>query len=269
MEDGVKSDMSDRDYHADASLSASGAKLLLPPSCPAKFRERMDNPPEPKPHFDFGHVVHALVLGKGADLAVIDAPDWRGKYAREARDKAHAGGQIPVLASEYAVAETMCHEVRCHPVAGDLMADGDAETSLFATDPDTGVKLRARPDWMTQQDGRLYLLDLKTCADANPATFGRTAEKWGYYLQFAWYVAVVRLLELDDSPAFLFVCVEKEPPHLVSVCELDMDAYLLGRKHMRQAINTYQRCIQTGQWPGYDNTIHSISLPPWAVSELR
>jgi hypothetical protein len=60
-------------YHRDrGSLSCSGAKLLLPPSCPAKFRQRMDNPPEPKPHFDFGSVVHTLTLGAGSDYAVLE-----------------------------------------------------------------------------------------------------------------------------------------------------------------------------------------------------
>ena len=60
-------------YHRDrGSLSCSGAKLLLPPSCPAKFRQRMDNPPPPKPHFDFGSIVHTLTLGAGSDYVVLE-----------------------------------------------------------------------------------------------------------------------------------------------------------------------------------------------------
>ena len=76
-------------YHRDSgSLSFSGAKLLLPPSCPAKFKERMDNPPKPKRIFEFGHLVHLEVLGKGVDTVEIDANDYRTKAAREARDRA-------------------------------------------------------------------------------------------------------------------------------------------------------------------------------------
>ena len=56
----------EQSYHRDrGSLSVSGAKLLLPPSCPAKFKERMDNPPPPKPHFDFGSIVHTLTPAPG------------------------------------------------------------------------------------------------------------------------------------------------------------------------------------------------------------
>lgn len=263
LPDGVYPDITDTTYHQMPHLSSSGAKLLLPPSVPAKYREHIDNPPEPKPHFDFGHVVHTLVLTKGPEFAVIEADDWRGKYAREQRDKAHAEGKTPILSADFDVAFAMEEAVRDHPIAGPLLAEGDPETSLFVTDPDTGVKLRARPDWMTHQDGRLWLLDVKTAADANPDSFGRTAERFAYYLQFAWYVTVARLLELDESPAFLFINIEKTPPYLVSVCELDMDAYQLGRKHMRQALDTYKQCAESGEWPGYPSEIHSVSLPPW------
>lgn len=265
--DGIYPDMPERDYHADPSLSSTGAKLLLPPSCPAKYRERMDNPPNPKPNFDFGHLVHHVVLRKGAPIAEIGAADYKTQAARKLRDLAHENGEIPALTHELTQATFMASQVFAHPVAGPLLTSGDAETSLFTTDPDAGVRMRARPDWMTQRDGRLWLVDLKTTVDANPDTFGRAAHKWGYHIQCAWYCTVARLLELDESPAFVLVCVEKEPPYLVSVCEFDMDAYLLGRKQMQQAIQTYQRCMETGEWPGYDQTIHSISLPPWAFAD--
>ena len=39
-----------------------------------------------------------------------------------------------------------------------LLAEGEPELSLFATDPDTGVKLKARLDWMAPK----LILDVKT-----------------------------------------------------------------------------------------------------------
>jgi hypothetical protein len=267
LPDGVHPGIPDDLYHTDkTSLSASGAKLLLPPSVPAKYRWCMDNPPPPKPVFDFGKLVHKLVLGEGADIDVIHAKDWRTKSAQEAKTKAHNAGLIPVLASEHDQAEKMAEQVHQHPLAGALFRDGDAETSLCVTDPDTGVRLRARPDYMNQYDGRLTITDYKTAADANPDTFGRTAFQWSYHLQFAWYVHVARLLELDDNPAFLFVVQEKTAPYLVSVCELDAEAFLLGRKQMQQAIATFKTCTEMDAWWGYPPEIQSLSLPAWAYS---
>ncbi|WP_048890679.1 PD-(D/E)XK nuclease-like domain-containing protein [Mycobacterium heckeshornense] len=260
--DGVYRDFPIDWYHADrGSLSASAAKLLL--SSPAKYRWRLDNPPEPKPYFEVGSAVHWLLLGQGNEIEIIDAEDWRSKIAREQRDKAREAGRIPMLGRDHREAVLMRDAVRGHRFAGGLFADGEAEVSLYATDPATGVRLRARPDWMTQRDGRLWLVDLKTCANADPRDFGRTAYMFGYHLQMAWYVTVARLLELDPAPVFVFVLVEKEPPYLVSVVELDGEAFALGCRQMRLAIDTYRACSEWDEWPGYGDGIEPVSLPPW------
>jgi hypothetical protein len=36
---------------------------------------------------------------------------------------------------------------------------------------------------------------------------------------------------------------------------------------MRRAIETYARCLQTGEWPGYPSGTQIISVLPWAYSE--
>jgi hypothetical protein len=47
--------MTNEEYHADrGSLSSSGARKLLPPSCPALFRHAQDTPQEPKKTFELG-----------------------------------------------------------------------------------------------------------------------------------------------------------------------------------------------------------------------
>jgi hypothetical protein len=268
MKTGVRGGISDTEYHSCRdSLSASGAKLLLPPSCPAKFKYRMDSPPVSKPEFDFGRLSHKMVLGEGAQITEIGAPDYRTQTARALRDEAIANGEIPALTSEIAKARDMAIAVRKHPIAGPLFTDGYAETSLYAVDPDTGVNLRARPDYMKTGDSRTKIIDFKTAADANPETFGRTALRWGYEIQMAWYITVAQLLKLDADPAFLFVCIEKTPPYLVSVMELDTEAFNLGKRRMREAIDIYQRCMETGEWPGYPLGISPISLPSWATDE--
>jgi PDDEXK-like domain of unknown function (DUF3799) len=266
--DGVLHGLSDHSYHADRStLSSSGARLLLPPSCPAKFKAHMDEPPKPKPQFDFGHLVHTSLLGTGSEIVAIDAKDYRSKAAQEQRDAAHAEGKTPALIAEVEQAAKMVTAVYDHPLAHDLFLEGDAEVSLYATH-ESGVRLRARPDWMTPHDGdgRLVIVDYKTAADANPKTFARKAYDYGYHIQLAWYWTVATLLELDESPAFLFVVQEKTPPYLVSVCELDTESFMLGQQQMNKAIAIFHECSQSGKWPGYGDGLHSISLPGWAFS---
>lgn len=252
-------------YHSNpARLSPNGARKLVQPGGPAKFDYQRTHPEEPKSHFDFGHVIHRLVLGEGEDIAPVYADNWTTKAAKEQRDKARAEGLVPILAKDFDRAREMAAAVHQHPEAARLLADGDAEQWLYATDPETGQGLRQRLDWMTQLDGRLHIVEYKSAADADPKVFARKAYDYGYHIAFAFAVLCAHALELDDSPAYLIIAQEKDAPYLPSVCEFDLDAYQCGKEQVRKAIQIFRQCNETGMWPGYGDGIHSISLPPWA-----
>jgi hypothetical protein len=268
-QDGLTMQAHEDEYHADrGSLSVSGAKLLLPPSCPAKFKERMDNPPKPKPEYTFGHAAHRLVLGKGAEILEVDAPDWRSKEAREARAQA-SNSVAPMLTHELDKARAMAAAVKAHPLAGPLFDEGHAELSAYHTDPDTGVRLRGRFDWLRLWRGRHLIVDFKTTQIAQPDEFARKTADFMYYCQAAWYLDLVRAVVPGSDPVFWFVCVEKEPPYLVTVLEFDIVAIQAGQRLNRQAINTYTACMQSGEWPSYPNNdeVQLISLPAWALDD--
>jgi PDDEXK-like domain of unknown function (DUF3799) len=267
-------DIPDAEYHKDpvpgGSLSASGARRLLPPSCPALFRHYLDHPPEPSAVFDLGHAAHKLVLGAGPPIVALAYGDWRTKEARELRDRAHAEGETPLLRGEYEQVKAMAEAIRAHPLASVLFAPetGEPERSLFWQDPETGVWCRARPDWLPAWRGasqRLIITDFKTTACAERSSFARSVHKFGYFQQAPFYIDGVRALGLDDDPAFLFVAQEKAPPYLVTVFELDAGALAAGRAFNRRAIEVYRDCKEAGVWPGYSDDIELISLPPWAA----
>lgn len=263
----IIADLPDEQYHAARdSLSFSGAKLLLPPSCPAKFRECMDNPPKPKPEYTFGHAAHSLILGKGAEIIEVDAPDWRSKAAREVREQA-CNGVAPMLTHELEKARAMVAAVRSHPTAGPLFEHGDAELSLYADDPETGISLRGRTDWITTIGGQLLIVDFKTSDTADPVQFARKGAGYLYHGQHAWYTDLVKSVGLSDSPRFVDVVVEKTPPHVVTVVEFDDEAVTEGRRLNRMAIDIYARCVETNEWPDYGPGIHSISVPFWAIEQ--
>jgi hypothetical protein len=66
---------------------------------------------------------------------------------------------------------------------------------------------------------------------------------------------------LAEEPAFVFVVVEKEPPYLVNVIQLDMDAERIGREQVRKAIGIYRHCVDTNTWPGLSSTVELVGLP--------
>ncbi|WP_342659459.1 Exodeoxyribonuclease 8 [Rhodococcus ruber] len=264
--EGVYDGIPDNEYHADkGSLSSSGARKLLPPSCPAIFRWEQDNPTAPKDEYDMGHAMHTMVLGVGAPVVRIDVDSWTTKAAREQRDAARADGNVPLKASDYDTAVAMANSIRRHPVAAALFQDGVAEQSLYWRDLDTGVMLRCRPDWLPpKRTGRLLVVDLKTSTSANPDKFAKSCAEYGYHQQAAWYLDGIAALQLADDAAFLFVVQSKTPPFEVTVNELDHESLLLGRRLNRHAIDVYAECVESGVWPGYGHEVNRITLPAWA-----
>ncbi|MFF3665382.1 PD-(D/E)XK nuclease-like domain-containing protein [Microtetraspora malaysiensis] len=262
-------------YHGDpvpgGSLSSSGAKKLLA-SCPAIFRYEQLNPPKSRRVFEFGTVVHGLVLGSGPEVVIVEAENWRTNKAKAEAEEAHARGAVPVLRKEYQQAVAMADALRKDPVAGGLFQPGRGlpERSLFWQDVRSGVWLRARLDWLPNRGpGRMVVLDYKTAASAHPAAIRKAVAEYGYHQQAAWYMDAVRALGLARDVAFLFVFQEKEPPYLPTVVELDRNALREGRELNRKAISLYRECVTSGRWPGYSDSIELVRLPAWAQSPRR
>ncbi|MDM4721132.1 PD-(D/E)XK nuclease-like domain-containing protein [Micromonospora sp. WMMA1363] len=264
-EPGLYPDMDEAEYHRDpvpaGSLSSTGARKLLTRT-PAHFDYERRNPPTSTDDFDFGKVAHQLILGVGAPIARVEAKDWRTNKAKDAREAAYAAGQVPLLAADHDRAIRLADAVRRHRLAATLLTAGQPEQSTFWVDPTTGIWRRARFDWL-RTDGTV--VDVKTCQSAAEADVSKSSANYGYHQQAAWYLDAVRDLGLSDNPAFVFIFVEKAPPHLVHVVQLGPDDVAAGHARNRKAIATYAECQSTGVWPGYPDDITTISLPAYAL----
>lgn len=268
---GLYPDLADDVYRAQTEwLSVSGAKKLLPPSCPAKFKATL-GVEEHKPQFDVGKAFHSKVLGDGPEVVVVAADSWRGGEARAARDAAYAAGKVPLLAAEAELVDAMAAAVKAHDVAPHLFTGGAAEVSAFWTDETTGVKCKARFDYLPekQSDRRLIVPDLKSAVSADPGEFSRAAARFGYVMQQVHYSSALRHLGIDDDPAFLFVVCEKDPPHLVNVGQFahedDIKATAVA---LEKALRLYADCLATDTWPGWPG-VTSLTLPTWHLYALE
>jgi len=266
-------DIDERLYHQDpvagGSLSSSGAKKLL--ECPAIYHHYCTaDAPEYKDVFDFGKAAHTAVLGTGAEVVILDFKNWTTKAAQTAKAETREAGKTPLLPKEHARIVGLTNAVHAHPEARALLSqDGAAEQSvLWEAD---GIRKRARPDFLPSKpsdNGRLLVVDLKTAVDSSPAAFSRSCANFGYAQQDAWYsegIAAVTGLDV----AFLFVVVEKEPPYVVSVYELDELAKRIGEHRNDIAIRRYIECTESGIWPGYVTGIEQLALPRWAEIEYQ
>lgn len=258
-------DIPEHEYHRRPELSSTEARRIL--DSPARYWYRRHAGEEHKDTFDFGHALHALVLGVGREVEVIEADDWRTKDARTAKEAAYAAGRTPMLAKDWARAQEMAGAVHDHPVAASLLdpTRGAVEQSAFWTDPETGVRCRCRFDKIPPLDtpGRFIITDFKTAAAADVRQFGRSAADYGYACQAAWYLDAVRVLLGRHDAAFIFVVTEKNPPYLTNVIELDAYAITIGREKNRRARELFAECSASGVWPGFGTDVQLAALPRW------
>jgi hypothetical protein len=272
-EPGVYSGISLAEYHNDpTTLSSSGARKLLKPSCPAKFKHWRDNPEPPKLHFDIGTIAHTLLLGDGPQIHVADYDSWRSADSRIEKAAAEEQGAIPILAGQFEEVQAMVKVAREHPIAGALFAPGSgkAEQSMYWLHRGTGVTLRCRPDWLRDDQ----IVDYKTCASADLDSIQRDVARYGYHLQDAWYRAGFKAL-FGGQPKFRFVFQEKQAPYLITVIELDLVALKIGQRLAEMAIWSYAECTASGVWPDYqamaqaDPFLPEVALPSWVEREYR
>jgi hypothetical protein len=267
------------DYIADpvagGSLSRSGAKKLLPPSTPAKYRWERDHPDEfPGTRaMNLGSAAHAIVLGDGPALARLPYDNYRTKAAQEAKAEALLAGEVPVTVPEWEQIQAMAAALRADPYAAALLnpESGVPERALVVRDEDTGVMLRCLLDWLPHAngDGRMLIPDYKTCASADYDALARAIYDRRYHWQAAWGVAAAEALGLGEAPAFLLIFQEKDPPYLVNIIEPDRIAMEIGRFENRRAIELFIKCTADDEWPGFDEGPTMLGLPPWAENRYR
>lgn len=114
----------------------------------------------------------------------------------------------------------------CEPEFMKLL-DGWPEVKLTAQDPETGVWLSARLDWMAPN----CTLDVKTFSQKREQSIDRTIGNAVWYEKYhwqAWMYANLRALTSGDTskagpqnaPRHICAFVESEPPHEVRLAEL-------------------------------------------------
>lgn len=253
-------------YHRDEglapelgrSLSQSGAKTLL--TSPARFDYERKHGRPAKDAFDLGSLVHTLVLRSGDErIRVVDAYDWRTKAAQQAKKDAHAAGLIPVHRGDLLAASKAARAVRQHPLAGAIFAKGRPEVTLYWIDEATGVTCRARIDWLHEK----AIVDLKTCAygRSDVEAFGRSAASYDYPMQAAHYPDGYEALTGERLP-FVTVCVEVEPPYLITVGQYAASDVEAGRERMRRALAEFAERESTGRWTD-PPTVVTFPVPVW------
>ncbi len=138
--------------------------------------------------------------------------------------------------------------VRRHMRADSLLRDGIAELTMIAQDPETGMFVKAKFDWLRYD---LISVDLKTTRDTNPDRFTYQARDLGYDLQDAFYTHVAKLLGIQLR-GFSFVCVEFADMDNCEVFEFSERVRVRAENNRRSMMQDLQFCKSRDFWYGYN-----------------
>lgn len=266
--------MSAVEYHADPcdtpSLSASIAHVLdsQSPMHAYTMHPRLGGVARPPTKaFDLGSLSHALLLGNGKDIAIIDAPDYRTKAAQAARDQARDDGKVPVLVTAHEEAVEVTDTLRQRFADLGLVLNGKSEVAAFWTEntyDGTPVQCRGMMDHLKAP----VVYDLKSCRSAHLDSCRKHVDAYGYDIQRAAYVSAMETLhpEFAGRIDFVFIFYELSPPFAVTPVRLSGAFRDLGRRRWKRAVNTWAQCLGANRWPAYVDSITELEPPKWAMS---
>lgn len=267
----VVHDMPAADYHARPELGSSALREIL--RSPFHYWSAYEAPQgqrivrEETPAMRLGTLAHACILEParwGAEYVVAPDVDKRfkeGKATYAAFLEASKGRTV-IDFDDAAKVEGMRDAVRRHKAAAFLTRDVEgAEVSLFWECETTGIECKARLDVTT----RGIVVDLKTTEDASRAEFERSIANYSYHVQAAHYLEGYKTAFGREPAGYVWIVVEKKPPHAVAVYAIDAAALERGHVARLRALDTLAECRASGEWPGYGDTIGTAGLPAWAA----
>ena len=259
--------MTNEEYHGHAAFSKSDLDAARKSG--RHLLDKKNGPPRPSTAaFDIGTALHAAALpGESFDSVAVRMPVGLKKTTKEGKAfVAENRGKILLNSTDAYCLDQMMLSLLEHPVSSGLIKGelpGKSEQSFFATEPETGLEVKCRPDFMLN-DGSL-IIDLKTTTDASPKGFQKSLVNFRYYVQAAWYLDVVELATGKRPACFLFVAVEKQRPFSTGVYVADEEMIKIGREHAMEDLRNIAKWKAEDSYPGYSDRAEMISLPKWML----
>lgn len=261
----IVDDMPNGLYHAHPHVSKSNLDKLA--VAPALYRYGLDNPSLPTDAMRTGTILHTAVLEPDRfkfDYVAAPVCDRRTSEGKALWSSflLTAGDREVVTADEYERALAMRDAVYAHPAARKALTANrwKIEASIFGELE--GVPVRCRPDMLRTDH---IVVDVKTTKNASPDEFAKSVANYRYHVQSAFYGDLIERVTGQPTRAFIFIAVETVPPYLVAVYVASEPMTFKGRELYRRDLETYRKCAESGEWPGYSDVPLTLDLPRWAM----
>lgn len=271
--------MTDDDYFAlDAVDQTSLKKMLV---SPLAYSDYLTGEHGYSSALEFGKAAHSMVLGSGPQ--VVAKPNLRTKEGKALRDRLveqyGADDIVWLSADDVEKVQAM------RDMVGDFFTklDGQPEVAMIAADPDTGLLIKGKADWLPSTpdpDGVLRIRDYKTTVKS-PDEFERSCWQYGYHIQAAFYMRLYRLTmpEYKGPLGFEFVVQEKNPPfdwrvwrfdeHSPIITELAEPKICKALKQIKSFRDLYPDPLEAMRGYGLSKVPQEIAFPDWRLVQEK
>jgi hypothetical protein len=244
----------------------SNSRLTAFKKSPKHLMHYLTRPKDETPAMIFGSAFHCYLLQFDlfySKYAIAPEVDRRTKDGKLQWDEFvyNNEGKIVLSRNDYDKISMMNHSIYSNPMAGEILNNLTKREEIRTwINADTNVPMKGIID------GQGFIMDLKTCADAEPTKFARDAFYMNYHRQAAIY--------LDSEPdssslSYYIIAIEKDAPYGISVHEMSHELLLLGRTQYIDMLVEYQTWVEGGMMEaGYEywhySGIYPLELPSFA-----
>lgn len=257
---------SNYDYHADTEYVGSsmlsdfaGRDESSPALYKARWIDRTIPRAPPSPEMVLGSLTHTALIeperfdddyvmagrtSKGTALLKRQGGAWEIAVAQA--EKEH---KTPVLEGQWDAAQVMAQAVRECPAAMLLIdACTTREKAMRCVCPVSGLKLKARPDWLGVGPKTIFAPDLKTSATI--PQFRLSVFTFGYDVQNELYRRVIE--QQPDIPCLPidkpWIVVDKTPAHNVAVIWPSPKTVMQAGVILDHRLDAIATCMESGDW---------------------
>ncbi len=258
-------------YHMHPGFSASCAKTLIKQSA---LHAWQGHPAfggiakTPTKEMELGDVIHAIILGNGKTIRIVDHDDWRTNAAKDERKQAYDDGVVPILTKAHEEATFAAMAIMRQLAERGIKLDGDSEQAMewHEDSPSGPVLCRGMMDHLSRD--RLTITDLKTTHDASFRAVEKQAEEFGHAIQWAAYMSGHAKVfpDLEGHVSMRFIFAEPHRPYAINVLEPDGLFRELGQRRWARAVAKWGQCLKDKRWPAYESNGNRLSAPGWALA---
>lgn len=271
MNPGIYIDLPAPEYRAAPGLCHSALRHI--DQTPAHFRAALEYPKPQTPAMRLGTLAHEAILTGGQAQTLVAPPptytddkgaekswNWNASACKAWRAAVEAEGRTVVSQDDLDAIKGMVDACRNSRTVQTILKGADTEVSWFADR--NGVRVKGRIDIVPAHSDAL--VDLKTMPDVSDAAITRAVEDMGMETQGAWYRWGWNACRPEDKRRHhVIIFVQNQPPYAVRVLKLSDDYLWVAERRIQRWLETYMRCIERDEWPGYPDDVGILNPTMW------